>query len=304
MAIIGALTDVIVPILVVIGVGMLLGRRFTLDVDTLSRVSLHGLTPALAFTTVLTTSVPGGQALHLGAAYVTFALATAGVAGLAARRMPARTRSAVMACAAIGNNGNMGLPVALFALGQEGLDQSLVILCFSIVMTFGLGTLILASGRGARRAVSELVRLPVLWAIVIGYALHAMSVTLPIGLSRGLDLLAQAALCLLLIALGISLVQSRRVHLGPPVLLAVGLRVLAGPLLALGVGLALGLRGLPLQVLVLSGAMPTAVNTYVLAREYDADYETVASAVTLSTVASVVGIAAVVALLPVILTLG
>ena len=35
----------------------------------------------------------------------------------------------------IGNNGNFGLPIALLALGQPGLDQTVVILVFAIVVT-------------------------------------------------------------------------------------------------------------------------------------------------------------------------
>lgn len=103
---------------------------------------------------------------------------------------------------------------------------------------------------------------------------------------------------LVLLSLGIQLGQSERVHLTRPVVTAVGLRVVAVPVLGLAVGWACGLRGIGLQSLVLACAMPTAVNTFMLAREYGSAPDTVASAVALSTVVSVGTIALVVTLLP------
>jgi len=73
---------------------------------------------------------------------------------------------------------------------------------------------------------------------------------------------------------------------------------------ALAIGYAVGLRGLPLQALVLSSAMPTAVNAFLLADEYDADVDLVAHTVTVSTLLSFVGAAVVTALLPTIAALG
>ncbi|MFD1731910.1 AEC family transporter [Deinococcus malanensis] len=70
------------------------------------------------------------------------------------------------------------------------------------------------------------------------------------------------------------------------------------PLIALASGAAVGLHGPGLAVLVLSASMPTAVNALLLAREYEADTDTVAGVVLLSTLGSVVTVAAVVTLLP------
>lgn len=83
-----------------------------------------------------------------------------------------------------------------------------------------------------------------------------------------------------------------------PIAAAVAGRILVVPALALGVGLALGLAALPLQALVLAAAMPTAVNAFILAQEYEGDVPTVAGSVTVSTLVSFATVAVVTALLP------
>ena len=110
-------------------------------------------------------------------------------------------------------------------------------------------------------------------------------------------MLGQAAIPVLLVLLGLQIGSSGLPKFTAPILRASGLRLLVGPFVAWGVGSFLGLRGLELGVLVLSSAMPTAVNSFLLARELGADAETVAGAVTLTTVASVPSIALVVSLL-------
>lgn len=299
-----ALLNVVLPVVLVAAVGALLARRFTLSQDTLGKVSLNGLTPALALSSLLGTAVSAREGLHLAAAY--FALALGGVllAFLVARPFPGLTRRAVMASVAIGNNGNFGLPIALFALGQPGLDQAVVIFLCSVVLTFTLGPLLYGSAGGARAGLLAVARLPVVWCIVAALLVRALHLPIPLGLRRGIDLLGQAALPMVLLSLGIQLGQAGRFTLTRAILTAVGLRVFAMPALALGLGLLLGLRGLNLQGLVLASAMPTAVNAFLLAREYGADADTVAGAVALSTLASLLTAALVVAALPVVGRLG
>ncbi|MGI5951391.1 MAG: AEC family transporter, partial [Brooklawnia sp.] len=69
-------------------------------------------------------------------------------------------------------------------------------------------------------------------------------------------------------------------------------------LIALGLMWLFGLRGLVLQSIFLAVSMPSAVNTFLLALEYDRDTEMVASIVAASTMVSMVTISVVVAYLP------
>lgn len=300
MAVLSSLVTVVLPVLLVAGLGVLLGRRFALDETTITRISLNGLTPALALQTVLTTTVTGAAAAHLATAYVALLVTGGTVAALVSRRLGTGTTRAVVASTIFGNNGNMGLPISLFALGTAGLDQSVVIFLTSVVLTFTVGPALYGSAGGRRAAASAVLRLPVIWAMVLGLAVRMSGLPLPVGISRAIALLASATLPMILLALGVQLAATGRVRPSRPVVTAVVLRIVLMPLLALAVGLALRLSGLWLEALVLAGAMPTAVNAYLLAREYHGDAATVADAVTVSTVASIASIAVVTAWLPTI----
>lgn len=298
MGILLALANVIVPVLVVAGTGFLIGRIFILDAGTISKISLYALTPALCLDTLLTTRVSGQVGAVLVGAYVLVSLIGAGVGALLTPGVESATRRAVAASVAISNSGNMGLPIALFALGQAGFEQSVLMFLASVVLSFILGPLLFGSGGGSVAALKGLVRLPALWAIAAAMMLRGFGLDLPVGIMRGVEMLSAATLPMVLLALGIQLGATSRVTLSRPVLTASLIRVFGMPFLSLGIGLLFGLSGVPLQALVLAGAMPTAVNAFLLAIEYEGDVRTVADTVTVTTLLSFVSAALVTAALP------
>ena len=75
------------------------------------------------------------------------------------------------------------------------------------------------------------------------------------------------------------------------------MRLVVAPLLALGLGVLLGLKGPAYQAAVLEAGMPTAVLTTVLSTEYDLLPSFVTSAVFLSTLLSPLTIGPLVAFL-------
>ena len=298
MAILTALIEVILPVVLVALAGVALARTFRLDMDTVGKINLYGLTPALAFDSVMKTEVSSGQAVQLVGGYL-LVTALAGLVALAgAWGRDGATRRAMIASVVIGNNGNFGLPIALLALGRAGLDQAVVIFVTSLVVMYTVGPALLGSHGGLRAAALTVAKLPVTWALLAGLIVRSSGLALPVGIGRGVELLAQAAIPMVLIALGLQLAQRSSLRLSAPVLLASVIRVVAVPVLAVGVALLLRLDGLELSSLILACAMPTAVNAFMLAREYGSNPELVASVVALSTLASLGTIAVVVALLP------
>ena len=296
-----ALSNVLLPVVLVAGLGALLASRFPIDQQSVSRLTLYLLSPALILDVVLKTPVPAHEALSLGGAYLlTVVLCLALGAALAWRR-PDAERRAVSASVGIWNSGNMGLPIALFAFGQAGFERATVLFLASFVGMYVFAPAVYTLGRAglpAGQALAALWRLPALWVATLALVLRALHLPLPTGLSRGVSLLAQATLPMVLLSLGLQLGAGGWPRLTPTLWLGSAARLLGGPLLAYAVGRAFGLGTLNLQVLVLSASMPTAVNALLLAREYQADTETVAGVATLSTLGSFVTVAAVVALLP------
>ncbi len=300
MALLRALLDVILPVVLVAGVGALVARRFPLDRTTVTKIALNALIPALAFQTILTTKVSGRVGVLLAAAFVLITLVAAGLGYLGTVGASGHSRRSAAVAVAIGNNGNMGLPISLFALGRDGLDQSVLIFILSVILTYVLAPLLYGAHEGWRGALRGMVRLPALWAMGTAMLWRLTGLPLPTGVTRGVELLAEACLPMVLLTLGIQLGSSGRVRLTRPVVTTSLLRVAVLPVVGVTLGYAVGLRGLPLEALTLSMAMPTAVNAFLLAHEYGGDVDLLANTVTVSTVLSFVTAGVVTALLPAI----
>lgn len=299
-----ALGDVLLPVMLVAGLGALLSWRMPVDQGTVARLTMYLLIPALVLDVILRTPVRAAEAAQLGAAYLLVMAASLLLGWLCGLGRPGSERRALSASVGIWNSGNMGLPMALFAFGQAGFERATVVFLVSIVAMYVVGPALFGSGArgdagggGWRGALGAVLRLPTVWVAAAALLLRALDVTLPQGLSRGVSLLAQATLPLVLLSLGLQLGAGGWPRLHGRLWLAAAARLIGGPLLGLGVGALCGLRGESLAVLILSASMPTAVNALLIAREYDGDTDTVAGVVLLSTLGSIVTIAGVVALL-------
>ena len=296
-----ALAQVLLPVVLVAGLGALLSSRLPIDQATVSRITLYLLSPALILDVILKTPVRAAEALQLGAAYLLTLVLCLLLGYLIGWGRPEREKRSLSASVGIWNSGNMGLPIALFSFGQAGFERATVLFLASFIGMYLFGPAVYTLGqRGADplTALRGLFRLPALWVAAVALTLRALHLTLPEGLARGVSLMAQATLPMVLLALGLQLGAGGWPRLTTRLWLGTAARLLGGPLIALLVGRALHLGVQNLQVLVLSASMPTAVNALLIAREYDADTETVAGVATLSTLGSVLTIAVVVTLLP------
>jgi predicted permease len=107
-----------------------------------------------------------------------------------------------------------------------------------------------------------------------------------VGLYRGVRMLADATVPLLLLILGMQLRRRKPLGSFGPLGTATALRLVASVPIALAVAYLLGLSDLPLRVGVVQAAMPTAVNTTILALEFDTWPQFVSDVVVATTLGS------------------
>ncbi len=290
------LLDVVVPVFLVIAAGAAIGLRFGLEVAPINRIALYAAVPALAYRTLAELELAGATVTRLLVGYGGYLLVAAALAAWVGRRWTPVRRRALVGTSVLPNAANLNLPVALFAFGAAGLERALVLYVATSLLMFTLGPSLVGRPTTLGRALRTVLGFPVLWAAVLGLIVNGTGATAPTALERAVGLLADAAIPLVLLTLGVQLVRARRWRPSAAAWTAVGLKLGAGPLLAAAVGLLVGLQGLDLMVLVLIGAMPTAVNAAMLAVEFDGDAALVGDAV-------VAGTALALATLPVVLTL-
>lgn len=282
------LLPAIVPVALIIFVGFIAGRTLGLDRRTLSRLSLYVLLPALVASSLYGITLAADRALLIVVGFFVVSTLLYGLVYGCCRlaKVPSLRQKTLLATTLFSNTGNLGLPFITFALGQTGLERAIVYLVSSSILLTTVGPTLL-KGQGFGTGLRTTLKLPVFWAMLAGLVLQTLAVTLPLRLGDGLALLGGAAIPVALLTLGMQLAQTQ-FYLDRPVLVAAGLRLVLAPAIALIIGTAIGLQGQDLQVLVLQGAMPTAVNTFIWVTEFGGDADLVARAIVLSTLLSFV----------------
>ncbi len=182
-------------------------------------------------------------------------------------------------------NGFLAMAVIDKLIGPSGI--ALLAVAFAIIIPYLNVANVMAIAASVGRTpptpasiLRELARNPFILAIIIGLMLHFASLKPPDAVMTALDLLGRAALgiSLLIVGAGLSWQAVARARMG--VSASVVLRLLGMPALALFWGSVFGISGEALVVLVMTAAVPTAVNGYMLARAMGGDTDYYAAAVT------------------------
>jgi len=181
------------------------------------------------------------------------------------------------------NTGNMGLPLCLFAFGQQGLALAIIIFTLTATLQFTAGVAIASGSLSFRR----ILGMPLIYAVVLSVLVVATGWTLPQWLANTIQLLGGLTIPMMLLALGVSLARLRVTTFGRAALLTV-VRLAGGVAIGFAVATIFGLSGAARGVLIIQAAMPVAVFNYLFAQYYSREPEQVAGMVVLSTAASFV----------------
>jgi predicted permease len=287
---IAQLLHVVVPVFAVAAAGWLFAGLRRIDLASLTDVVLYLAAPALVFHSLASQQLGTGSMLAVGGGIV-FQIIACGVAAWIVFRLLRIEGRGLYLSAMFPNTGNLGLPLALFAFGPRGLAAAVIVYSTVNLIHYSFG-LMMVSGSAHP---GEALRMPLLHAAAFGVLAAVTGVVPPQPVMRGLELLGQAAVPLMLLSLGVRLrsVQLRRPALA---LLAVALRFIPGlAAAALWVSL-LGLQGPERGVILVTGVLPPAVMNFVLAEVYGQQGEEVASSILLGTLLSIAAIPVVLAL--------
>jgi len=239
-------------------------------------------TPALVFYNLAKTTVAPG-ALAVIAAATAVAITFYLVAGsLALRALGLKWRT-FLPSLAFPNSGNLGLPLALYAAGQEGLNYAIVIFAMTSILNLTAGQAI-AAGKNNLLVV---LKSPILPAVALGLIFAYGGIPIPLWATNTLDMLSGLTIPLMLLMLGTSLAKIQVTTFGRSAILSVA-RIGMGTIAGFTLAALFGFTGPERIAFVLQCAMPVAVFNYVFAQMYDNEPGEVASLVVVSTLLSVV----------------
>ncbi len=296
--------DVILPILLVAGLGFWVGRRFNPEPRTLSRVAIFLLQPALAFQSSANSTLQPGEIGLIAFFVVTLFVVTWLVAYGLARTQPdlsPATRSAFLLGAMMPNAGNYGLSFVEFAFGAGMLPIAVLVFVTHQILGNTLGIYLASSGTASvRQGILNILKVPIAYATLLGFVVNFTGFQLPVPVARSVGLLSQAAIPIMIILLGIQLARiSIRVDLRAQyraLALASSTRLLVTPLLVLLLTALMSISGPTRDVLLVQLSGPTAVYATLLATEFGSDAQFVTATIFITTLASVLTLSIIMAL--------
>ncbi len=273
--------NVVFPVFAIIALGYLLARYKPLDIPTLSELVVQITSPCLVYASIAKREISGADWFIMGGSAVIIVFGTALLMGLYQRMMKLQARGLFLP-AMFMNSGNMALPFALLAFGQPGFDKAIIFFITIALLQYSLGIFI-AKGKGG---LGEIFRLPLIYAAVAGVLSSTFQVHLPAFLLTPIEMIADVAIPLMILSLGIQL-HSLRVGAVRHAAAGVVIRMGGGFLIALLFVYLTGVGGLSRRVIFLDAIMPPAVINVVLSQKYAADPDVVASAIVIGTLLSV-----------------
>ncbi len=294
-------------IAVVIAVGYLIGRLDLLGPNAqhvISRLVFFVLSPSLLFTVLADADVHQlfSSLLAVSAISAVSSILVTGLIIRVAWRRPLPEAAIAGFSAGYTNANNIGIPVAVYVLGNAAYSAPVILLQLLVLAPIVLTILDLStSGKvSIGRILLQPVRNPTIIASAIGVAFSVTGTKLPDPVMEPFRLMGGASVPLVLIVFGMSLVGRRVLEAGSErreIVLASAVKLAFMPLVAFLVGrFVFQLSPEHLFAVTVLGGLPAAQNMFVYAQRYGRGAVIARDVVLITTVGSVpilVGVAAV-----------
>ena len=274
--------EILFPVFALVVVGYLYGRRYRPNLQAVNQLMLFVFVPALVFDVMSRRNFQVVEYQWLALAGVIVVLGSGIIAWPAGRALGYPQR-AFLPTMMFNNCGNLGLPLALLAFGDKGLEGAVILFLVSNLLHFTLGTWIF----GGIISWKGLVLNPVNIATVAGLGVNFLQIGLPDFILLPISMLGQIVIPFMLISLGVRMLSVKRADLGRGIVGSV-VRPLSGFVPAMAAVWLLPLDIAQVSLLILFATLPPAVLNFLFAEQYQQDPELVASLVLVGNAMAVV----------------
>lgn len=196
-----------------------------------------------------------------------------------------------------GNVGFMALPLASEILGDEG-----VFYCANGVIAFNIITFIhgvkIMNRDGFKLNLKNLVLNPGIISVIIGLPLFLLQVKLPVLIEQPMSYLAELNTPLAMLIFGTYLANTdlKTMFTDKKIYLAAFMKLLAMPLLCIGIYHICGVSGTLLVACAITACVPSANNTFMFASKYGRDTGLASKTVALVSLFSIITMPVVIAI--------
>lgn len=287
---------IIFPVFFIFLIGYVGQKLIGFDIKSISMTALYLMSPFLAFRTFY------GNPLTWNYMYIIFfslllSIALFIVVWSTAKLMKATRseRSAMILGSVFMNSGNYGAPVVLFALGKIGFDYAVIMMVFQSLLMNSFGIFFASIGASERAtwqdALQRVIRMPLIYAALLGIILQLLAVELPSTLMEGVSLIADASIPTVMLVLGMQLAAMVRKKVKYQYVTAVTIiRMFVSPAIAAVILLFLPVDDVLRAVLIIQASMPAAANTTMFALQFGTEPDLVSFTTFVTTIISILTI--------------
>ena len=290
----------LLPVFFLIVLGFILKRtlmRLDIHWHGLERLTYYVLLPVFLIQTLVKADLSTVPVGGVGGALLLSALAVSMLC-LALRPLLARAAIDGPAFSSIFQGSTrwqtyVGLSVAGSLFGNLGLAIASVAMIAIVPLVNVLSVTVLAhyaspEKRSAGSIVLTVAGNPLIWACAVGLALNVTHIPLPKLWHEVADALGRSSLAIGLLVTGAGLHLEGLFKPSLAATIAVFLKLVLMPAIAVALALQFGVTGSNLAVVTICSAVPTASSAYVLARQMGGDAPLLAQIITLQTILAAV----------------
>ena len=277
------LLEVLFPVFFVVGIGYFLGKKNPkIDTNFITNFGANIGSPAIVIYSVTTTGLTF-QTFSKYFFYYLVAIFLFAVVGILFLKILKKDLFMELPPFILPNTGNMGLPICLFAYGQEGLGIAGAISSLIILFHFTLGVFLASK----KFTINVIIKSPAFYSILIALFFIYYEIDMPNFIVNTTMLLTYATIFLILMSLGIALTRLKVFSFNTAFISSIS-RVVIGPIIGFYIIRLFNLTGVAAGVLLIQCAMPSAVLNYLVGSIYSPKkvVDSVASMIVVSTVLS------------------
>ena len=281
------LFEVIFPVFFVVGIGYFLGKKNPkINTTFITQFGANIGSPAIVLYSVTTT----GLTFNVFSEYFFYYfLAIIGFSIIGIIFLIFLKKDIIMELPPfiLPNTGNMGLPICLFAYGNEGLGVAGAIASIIILFHFTVGVFL-----ASKRFNFEIIlKSPAFYSVLLSILILYFQIPVPNFIVNTTMLLTYATIFLILMSLGIALTRLKVFSFNKALISSIA-RVILGPVVGLILIRLFNLSGIAAGVLLIECSMPSAILNYLVGSMYSPKkvIDSIASTIVVSTILSFITI--------------
>lgn len=285
--------NVMLPIAIIVIIGYVVQLRFKLERATLAKLMINYIMPVFIFMNLFEADMEFTLLMSVLLFLILYAALTFLLTYFVGKAMGLGPGHQILFTNSnlFYNAGNYGVPVndLVFRSDPFAMSVQIMMVFFQNMFAYSYGVVSLrARESGKWKALLGYFKMPIFYGLALGLIFNFFNIGVPASVYISFDYISDAMIGTVLFILGAQIagISFKRIRISS--IAASFIRLIIGPALTIVLLLLFNLTGVVAQAILITTAMPSAVNSTIIAQQYSDDPEYAAEIVMFSTLFSVV----------------